>query len=150
MEVRVMSKRKTKFISINISAGVFPTFDDALKEADAIKQWIIRLCEKNGYSCRGIIGTSENNPSTGSITTKKTGKRGRPPKAFVRTTTVMTPTKVDSHIHIVIFANPADMITSELRKHLNKKYKKKVVFKAGFFNRIFRSYRKLSDRISIQ
>ena len=41
-----MSKRKTKFISINISAGVFPTYEEAQKEADAIKQWIIRLCEK--------------------------------------------------------------------------------------------------------
>lgn len=123
-----MSKRKTKFISINISAGVFPTYEEAQKEADAIKQWIIRLCEKNGYSCRAIIGISKNNPNTGSITTDKTGKRGRPPKKFKRTTKVMSPTEVDAHLHIVIFANPADMITSELRKHLNKKYKKKVVW----------------------
>ena len=59
-----MSKRKTKFISINISAGVFPTYEESQKEADAIKQWIIRLCEKNGYSCRAIIGISKNNPNT--------------------------------------------------------------------------------------
>ena len=75
-----MSERKTKFITINISAGIFPSYEEAQKEADAIKQWIIRLCKKEGYSCKAIIGISKNNPHTGSITTEKTGKRGRPQK----------------------------------------------------------------------
>ena len=55
MEVLVMSERKTKFITINISAGIFPSYEEAKKEADAIKQWIIRLCKRKGYSCKAII-----------------------------------------------------------------------------------------------
>ena len=94
-----MSERKTKFITINISAGIFPSYEEAQKEADAIKQWIIRLCKKEGYSCKEIIGISKNNPHTGSITTAKTGKRGRPPKKFERKPTAMSLTLVDAHLH---------------------------------------------------
>ena len=123
-----MSERKSKFITINISAGIFSSYEEAQKEADAIKQWIIRLCKKKGYSCKAIIGISKNNPHTGSITTEKTGKRGRPPRKFERESTAMSPTLVDAHLHIIIFANPADTIATDLRDHLNNKYKGKVAW----------------------
>ena len=86
-----LSKRVTKVISVNISAGVFPTFETAVKEADAIKIWLVRLCKKYGYAIKGTIGISMHNPSTGCITTKKNGGRGRPTNIFARRTSVMKP-----------------------------------------------------------
>ena len=122
-----MSKRKTKVMSVNISAGTFATFEEAVKEANAIKIWIVRLCQKRGYSCKAKIGISKNNAHTGTVTTTKGGK-GRPKKTFKRNTGVMLPTEVEAHIHIVLYGNPADMIVKELREHLNKKYKRNVVW----------------------
>ena len=122
-----MSKRKTKVMSVNISAGTFATFEEAVKEANAIKIWIVRLCQKRGYSCKAKIGISKNNAHTGTVTTTKGGK-GRQKKTFKRNTGVMLPTEVEAHIHIVLYGNPADMIVKELREHLNKKYKRSVVW----------------------
>lgn len=121
-----MSKRKTKVIAFNISAGTFKSFEETVKEANAIKIWLTRLCNKKGYSCKAIIGISKHNPKTGSITTQKTGGKGRPITIFERKSKLMIPTTTEPHIHIVLYANPADMITSLLAKHLNNKYKHKV------------------------
>lgn len=73
-----MSARVTKKMSVNISAGTFKTFEEAVKEANAIKGWLNRLCKRKGYSCRVMIGVSENNPHTGKVTGAQTGKPGRP------------------------------------------------------------------------
>lgn len=123
-----MSTRKTKAMAVHISSGVFKTLEDATKEANSIKIWLQRLCERYSYSCRAIIGISQNDPKTGCIAPKLTGKRGRPQYIFIRTTKIMKPTKTEAHIHIVLYANPADMICSLLSKHLNNKYKKKIVW----------------------
>lgn len=122
-----MSSRKTKAMSVNISAGTFPTVEDAVREANAIKRWLVRLCEKRGYSCKAKIGVSENNAHSGTVVASK-GGRGKPKKIFERNPNSMLPSKVEAHIHIVLFGNPADMIVAELRKHLNKKYKRSVVW----------------------
>ena len=50
-----MSARKTKVIKVNISAGTYTSYEEAVKEANAIKRWLIRLCEKKGYSCKKRI-----------------------------------------------------------------------------------------------
>ena len=60
-----MSKRKTKAIAFNISAGTFGSFEEAVKEANSIKIWLARLCERHGYSCKALLGVSKNNPHVG-------------------------------------------------------------------------------------
>lgn len=105
-----MSARVTKKMSVNISAGTFKTFEEAVKEANAIKGWLNRLCKRKGYSCRVMIGVSENNPHTGKVTGARTGKPGRPKNIFVRGNGVMRPTTTDPHIHIVLIANPAETV----------------------------------------
>ncbi|MBR0088608.1 MAG: hypothetical protein IJP94_02075 [Clostridia bacterium] len=118
-----MSARKAGYRVIHVSAGVFPTLDAARKEADCIKAWLVRRCPKKGYTCKAIIGVSENNPHTGEVTTcAKAGKRGRPKKEFVRTNGVMQPTKTDPHIHIIIYAEPAETVAKEVATRLNAKY----------------------------
>ena len=121
-----MSKRKSKVLSFNISAGAFINFEEAVREANAIKIYITRLCIKKGYSCKAIIGVSKHNPKVGAITAVKKGGKGRPKIIFQRTSNILIPVTTDPHIHIVLYANPADMIACELRKHLNTKYKSKV------------------------
>lgn len=123
-----MSKRVSRVMSVNISAGVFPTFEAAVKEADAIKIWLVRLCQKHGYSVKATIGVSMNNPSTGSITTKKKGGRGRPTTVFERNTGVMRPTETEAHIHMVLYANPASTIIDRLAERINKKFHKRVAW----------------------
>lgn len=114
-------------LSVNVAAGTFTSYEDAVKEANAIKIWLQRLCSKKGYSCKAIIGVSRNNPAVGSITTKKRG-RGRPLTTFVRKSKLMKPADVDAHIHIVLLGNPASTIADELAKRLNKKYRKRVAW----------------------
>lgn len=123
-----MSKRVTKVISVNISAGVFPTFETAVKEADAIKIWLVRLCKKYGYAIKGTIGISMHNPSTGCITTKKNGGRGRPTTIFERRTSVMKPTVTEAHIHMVLYCNPASTIADKLSERINNKFHKRVTW----------------------
>ena len=124
-----MSKRKTKAIAFNISAGTFGSFEEAVKEANSIKIWLARLCERHGYSCKALLGVSKNNPHVGSVKTKRTGGRGRPSTVFERKSSyIMRPAETEPHLHLVLYANPADMISSLLAKHLNNKYKRKVVW----------------------
>ena len=119
-----MSERATRVIEVNISSGILPTFEAARKEADAIKIWLIRFCKKKGYSVKAAIGASMNNPHTGHITTKKTGRRGRPATVFVRTREHMRPTETEPHIHMIIYANPASTVVEELMQRINKKFHK--------------------------
>ena len=123
-----MSAKVTKKMSVNIAAGTFKTFEEAVKSANAIKIWLTRLCERKGYSCKAIIGASENNPHTGKVVRVKTGKCGRPKNTFVRDSGIMRPTMTDPHIHIVLIANPAETVAQALVKHLNTKYGKRVTW----------------------
>lgn len=125
-----MSKRKTKVMSVTISAGTFPNYEAAVKEANAIKAWLVRLCKNKGYSCKCIIGVSKHNPNTGSVGTKKSGGKGRPATTFVRRPTPYLtsskPSEVEAHIHMILYCNPAATIVKALTDHLNKKYGKNV------------------------
>lgn len=120
-----MSIRKTKVISFNVSSGTFKNYNDAVKEANSIKIWLQRLCNKNRYSCKAIIGISQHDPQAGEVKLKKSGK-GRLKATFVRTSFYRIKTSAKPHIHIVLYANPADMLATLLQKRMNKKYKSKV------------------------
>lgn len=65
-----------------------------------------------------------NNPHTGCITTKKTGRRGRPATVFERKTGFMRPTETEPHIHMIFYANPASTLVEDLMGHINKKFKR--------------------------
>ncbi len=124
-------KRKTKIMMITVSSGIFSTTKEAVKEANALKIWLQRLCARKGYSCKAVIGVSEYNPKAGSMTVLRTGKRGRPKKRFARTNYYLQSHKTAPHIHIVLYGNPADMICSLMANHLNNKYKTKAVWYNG-------------------
>ena len=121
-------KRKTKIMMITVSSGSFSTTKEAVKEANALKIWLQRLCQKKGYSCKAVIGVSEYNPKTGTMTVLRTGKRGRPRKRFARTNYYLPNHKTAPHIHIVLYGNPADMLCSLMADRLNNKYKTKAVW----------------------
>lgn len=119
-----MSARQKGYRAIHVSAGTFPTFEAAVKAANALKIWLKRLQKRKGYTCEAIIGVSENNPHTGEVTSAKTGKRGRPKKEFVRTNGTMQPTKTEPHLHIVIHAEPSETVAKEIAAYLNSTYGK--------------------------
>ena len=121
-------KRKTKVMMITVSSGIFTNTQEAIKEANALKIWFQRLCQKKGYSCKAIIGVSEYNPKAGTMTVLRTGKRGRPRKRFTKTNYYLPNHKTTPHIHIVLYGNPADMLCSLLADRLNNKYKTKAVW----------------------
>ncbi len=113
---------------ITVSSGIFATTKEAVKEANALKIWLQRLCAKKGYSCKAIIGVSEYNPKAGTMTVLRTGKRGRPRKRFARTNYYLPNHKTAPHIHIVLYGNPADMICSLMADRLNNKHKTKALW----------------------
>ena len=121
-------KRKTKVMMITVSSGIFSTTNEAVKEANALKIWLQRLCQKKGYSCKAVIGVSQYNPKAGTMTVLRTGKRGRPKKRFARTNYYLPNHKTAPHIHIVLYGNPADMLCSLMADRLNNKYKTKAVW----------------------
>lgn len=121
-------KRKTKVMMITVSSGIFSTTQEAVKEANALKIWLQRLCQRKGYSCKAVIGVSEYNPQAGTMTVLRTGKRGRPKKRFARTNYYLPNHKTAPHIHIVLYGNPADMLCSLMADRLNNKYKTKAVW----------------------
>ena len=120
-----MSKRKTGYRAIHVSAGVFSDLNAAIREADAIKMWLLRLCARKGYKCSAYIGISVNNPRAGEVSRPKTGKRGRPKNKFVQSNTDVDP-ETEPHLHIIIHGIPAETIAQAISDHLNKKYKKRV------------------------
>ncbi len=121
-------KRKTKVMMITVSSGIFSTTKEAVKEANALKIWLQRLCQKKSYSCKAVIGVSEYNPKAGTMTVLRTGKRGRPRKRFAKTNYFLPNHKTAPHIHIVLYGNPADMLCSLMADRLNNKYKTKAVW----------------------
>ncbi len=121
-------KRKTKIMMITVSSGIFSTIKEAVKEANALRIWLQRLCQRKGYSCKAVIGVSEYNPKAGTMTVLRTGKRGRPRKRFARTNYYLPTHKTTPHIHIVLYGNPADMLCSLMADRLNNKYKAKAVW----------------------
>ena len=115
-------------MSVNVSAGLFTSFEEAVAEAEAIISFLDYHCNKNGYSCKAIVGISKNNPRAGTVQPLHTGTRGRPRTIFVRTNPFCLTPDVPAHIHIVMLANPATTIVEMLKKHLRTKYKRKVTW----------------------
>ena len=116
-----MSARKSKVVKVNISAGTYKDEVEAVREANVIKRWLIRYCEKNGYSIKGKVWISTNSAYAGRIINKGRKKEYKPNGKPL-------PTVVEAHIHMVLFCNPASTIVEALKSYLNKKHMKAVVW----------------------
>lgn len=116
-----MSARKSKVVKVNISAGTYKDEAEAVREANAIKRWLIRYCDKNGYSIKGKVWISTNSAYAGRIINKGRKKEYKPNGKPL-------PTVVEAHIHMVLFCNPASTIVDALKSYLNKKHMKAVVW----------------------
>ena len=116
-----MSARKSKVVKVNISAGTYKDEAEAVREANAIKRWLIRYCDKNGYSVKGKVWISTNSAYAGRIINKGRKKEYKPNGKPL-------PSVVEAHIHMVLFCNPASTIVDALKSYLNKKHMKAVVW----------------------
>lgn len=70
-----LNERKTHVLFIGTESGTFNSFDEAVKAADALKDFLKRTCNKKDYHCIGIIGVSRRNCRFGVMKTNKFGKR---------------------------------------------------------------------------
>lgn len=121
---KVNKNKKTKIIGIDISSKIFKDTEEAVKCANNLKIFIQRFVDKenqlgNNYSAFVLIGVSENDSKNGVVTTNKTGSKGRPQKIFSNN---QSTAKVKPHIHIIIYANPADMIANAVSEYITKRY----------------------------
>ena len=124
-----MRKRVFRMITASVSCGIYKTKDEAIKEANAIKTYLKRLCDKHGYNITAKIGVSINNAKCGEMTAEQTGKRGRPRKVFAPNGNAnRLPVATEPHIHIWIEGEGSSSVIKSLSEHLNKKYKKQVVW----------------------
>ena len=124
-----MRKRLFRTITASVSCGVFKTKEEAIKEANAVKGYLKRLCNKHGYNITAKIGVSVNNAKCGEITSEQTGKRGRPKKVFSPNGKAnQLPAVTEPHLHIWIEGEGSSSVIKALSEHLNRKYKKQVVW----------------------
>ncbi len=117
-----INERKTHVISIDVSSGTYSSFEEALKSADSLKDFIKRTCLKNNYSCIGIIGVSQYDKDLCSVVINKFGKRE------VQPVLPNYSCKVPPHLHIILLANPASTMKHTIYKYFEKKYKRKVTW----------------------
>lgn len=127
-----MRQTNTKLIGIDVSSKVFSTFDEALKEANALKIFIDRMIDEenkkgNPYSAYVLIGVSENNSHLGKMALLKNKMRGRPKKVFISASNIKN--KTNAHLHIIVYGNPADMIANRITERFKKKYNKHICYK---------------------
>ena len=111
-----MSARKTNIIHITTSSGMYENFGAALKDANALKIKLKRLCGAKSYACLAIIGVSQHCGKIGSVQPKKlqTG-RGRPHKVFTGSETTAP------HLHIILLGCPCDTLRKEIQAFFNGK-----------------------------
>ena len=117
-----INERKTHVISIDVSSKIYSSFEEALKGADSLKDFVKRTCLKNDYSCVGFIGVSEYDTKFGNIVVDKFGKRIFQP--YLPNYSI----KVNPHLHICLLANPASTLKDTICKYFTKKYKHKVTW----------------------
>lgn len=111
-----MSTRATHYYSISTSAGIYRNYDEALKEANALKMSLYRECKRNNYSCISFIGVSENDSDEGMI---QVGVRGA--KQF--TSFLGKKSEKSPHLHIIVLATPGETLSKYIRDYLNRNQK---------------------------
>ena len=114
-----LGERRTHVLFIGTESGLFNSFDEAVKAADALKDFLTRTCNENDYHCVGIIGVSRLDSDSGKMVANKLGKRefeSLLPNGYKKET--------PPHIHLLLVANPASMLKAKICEYFQKKYHK--------------------------
>lgn len=117
-----LGERRTHVLFIGTESGLFNSFDEAVKAADALKDFLTRTCNENDYHCVGIIGVSYHDCRFGEMKANKFGKREFEP--YVPGYTMDVP----PHLHILLVANPASRLRNIIYEYFHKKFKRKVTY----------------------
>lgn len=136
-----MCKRQTKLMSIFFrnNKGMFKSFDEILKVADALKAKFECIRNNNkDYYVNVFIGISQLNIRYGYYKYANNGKPGR--NKLVRVAKRhKNPKLIEEpwHLHILIEANPGETIGEQIVDYFNKKFKRNIAYKKkvddGFF-----------------
>jgi len=137
-----MSQRETKLMSIYFdnNKGMFETYEDIKKVADAVKAKI-EYMRKHKKDCfvNVFIGLSQLDIRYGYYEYSDNKKPGRNklvshPKPRINANELLGQ---PWHLHILTEANPGETIGEEIADYLNKKFKRSIAYKRkitkGFF-----------------
>lgn len=118
-----MANRETKLMRIE-HQWKYRTINDAEKEAEAIRAFTARITKKNNWACKALIATSEHNLDYCIPVIEKNGRKGRPIKKFLPKLRNKS-FRVQPHLHILAFANPAQTLTSQIVENINKRHRRR-------------------------
>ena len=117
-----INERVTHILSIDINSGTYHNFDEAVKAADALKEFLKMTCKKHGYHCIGIIGISRYDSHFGKIIMNKYGKRS------FEADLPRYSGETNAHLHILLVANPASQLKNIIESYLHKKHGRNVTW----------------------
>ena len=119
--------KETKLMRIE-NQWKYKTIKDAEKEAEAIQAFTARITKKNNWSCKAIIAISEHALSNCIPVIERNGKKGRPVKKFLPKYKEIGIKKKQPHLHILVYANPAETLASQIVENINKRYRKRYTY----------------------
>ena len=119
-----MSERETRLLTIE-NMHKYNSIEEAEREANAIYVFTQRLLIKKDWSCKMVIVVSENDPEDSDFEIIKTGQKGRPIKCFVPKGKRKKFKKIDPHLHIIFYGNPAETIARPIVNNINKRHRRK-------------------------
>lgn len=104
----------------------FNNSKEAVKEANAIAQYISRYAKRHNISCKAVVCVSEHNIGSAFPYLKKNGRRGRPKIVFMDKFRVgkVAPT-IAPHLHILLNSDRADLVTSMIVHNINERHRKR-------------------------
>lgn len=120
-------KKETKLMRIE-NQWKYKTIKEAEKEADAIKAFATRLAKRNNWSCKAVIVASKHSLKLHYVKFMKSGDKGRPTKKFFKKCKWKNTKNIQPHLHILVYANPAETLTCKIVNNINSRYKKKYTY----------------------
>jgi len=119
-----MIEKRTKLLRIEHQSK-FTMLKNAVKEANAIQNFVKRTVIRKQWACKILIAVSENDLRVSKPVLVRNGKRGRPIKKYISKYTNRTLRKTKSHLHIILYGYPAQTIANEIVNNINKRHRKR-------------------------
>lgn len=139
-----MSKSKLGISSFDLNMR-FKDKEEAIKYAKRLKEFIRYICIKKankGWSAEAMICISSNKGNSTMVYYEHNGKVGRPSKVIDKYYKYSN-IKVDWHLHILLVSKPMYAFREEIKKYIDKNWKKIKIEKEPF------DYKKIKDKSKI-
>ncbi len=106
----------------------YKTIKDAEKEAEAVQAFTKRIAKRNNWACKAMIVVSEHSLKNCAPVIEKNSNKGRPKRIFLPKNKIIGIKKKQPHLHILVYANPAETITSQIVRNINERHRRKYTY----------------------